>query len=71
MLFKSPIVTIPSILAAIFYGYVYLLFTTFPTAFQGQYHFSTRTSGLAYIGSGVGYLAGLQDEKVDQRIVCH
>ncbi|KAI5848516.1 benomyl/methotrexate resistance protein [Morchella snyderi] len=59
MLFLSPIVLLLSIFAAVCYGYLYLLFTTFPTVFEGQYHFSTGTVGLAYIGLGVGSLTGL------------
>lgn len=41
------------------YGYLYLLFTTFPAVFEGQYQFSTGTVGLAYIGLGVGSVTGL------------
>jgi hypothetical protein len=43
-----------SIFTAISYGYLYLLFTTFPTVFHVQYGFSTGTVGLSYIGLGVG-----------------
>jgi len=59
MLFMSPIVLIMSIHMAVVYGYLYLLFTTFPTVFEGQYGFSTATVGLAYLGIGVGSLVGL------------
>lgn len=41
------------------YGYLYLLFTTFPTVFQSQYGFSTNSVGLSYLGLGVGLLLGL------------
>jgi predicted MFS family arabinose efflux permease len=41
------------------YGYLYLLFTTFPMVFKQQYNFSTGTIGLTYLGMGVGSLIGL------------
>ncbi|KAF8535122.1 putative MFS multidrug transporter [Trichophaea hybrida] len=59
VLFMSPIVLFLSTYMAIVYGYLYLLFTTFPTVFGVQYHFSTSTVGLAYLGLGVGCMIGL------------
>jgi len=59
VLFMSPIVLIMSTHMAIVYGYLYILFTTFPTVFGVQYHFSTSTIGLAYLGLGVGCLLSL------------
>ena len=41
------------------YGLLYILFTTFTFVFEEQYHFSTSTAGLSFLGSGVGTLAGL------------
>jgi hypothetical protein len=59
LLFLSPIVSILSIYQGIVYGYMYLLFTTFPLVFGAQYHLSTGTIGLTYLGMGVGSLLGL------------
>jgi len=39
------------------YGIYYLMFATFPDLFTKSYHFSTGTSGLAYIGLGIGFLS--------------
>ncbi|KAF2806393.1 MFS general substrate transporter [Mytilinidion resinicola] len=50
----SPIVSILSIYQAISYGYLYLLFTTFPPIFQTRYHFSKGGVGLAFLGIGTG-----------------
>ncbi|PQE24361.1 hypothetical protein CJF31_00002631 [Rutstroemia sp. NJR-2017a BVV2] len=57
--FRSPIVLSTSIYMAIVYGYLYLLFTTFPIVFESTYRFSTGTVGLTYLGLGVGSLLGL------------
>ena len=59
LLFISPIVLALSILMGINYGYLYLCFTTFPIVFQHVYGFSEGTSGLAYLGLGLGCLLGL------------
>lgn len=59
MLFFSPIVFLLSLYQAIVYGYLYLIFTAMPMIFEGQYHFSTGSVGLTYIGLGVGSLVGL------------
>jgi hypothetical protein len=58
LLFMSPIVTILSLFMGMTYGYLYLLFTTFPSVFEGRYGFTTGTIGLSYIGIGVGCLLG-------------
>ncbi|KAK2877259.1 hypothetical protein FQN49_001298 [Arthroderma sp. PD_2] len=55
----SPIVLLLSLYAGIVYGLVFLLFTTFPSLFQGTYGFGTGTSGLAYLGLGFGMMFGL------------
>jgi MFS family permease len=41
------------------YAYLYFCFTTFPIVFQQVYHFSEGTSGLAYLGLGIGSFVGL------------
>lgn len=37
-------------------GFLYLLFTTFPTLFQETYHWGAGVNGLAYLGMGIGFL---------------
>jgi len=70
LLFMSPIVFSLALYSALLYAYLYLLLTTFPRVFIGQYHFSTGTSGLSYIGLGLGTLAGLaMTTKYNDRIV--
>jgi len=59
MLFLSPIVFLISLYMATVYGYVYLLFTTFPRVFQIQYGFSSGSVGLTYLGMGIGSFFGL------------
>lgn len=59
LLALSPIVASLSIYQGLVYGFMYLLFTTFPIVFQYQYGFSTGTIGLTYLGMGVGSLIGL------------
>lgn len=43
----------------IVYGYQYLMFATFTYVFEDQYGFSTKSSGLTFLGMGVGSLLGL------------
>jgi hypothetical protein len=59
LLLFSPICLALSVFMAVVYGYLYLLFTTFPIVYQGQYGFSSGTVGLTYIGLGLGNLIGL------------
>lgn len=59
MLSMSPIVFVMSLYIAIVYGYMYLLFTTFPRVFQDQYGFSKGGIGLTYLGVGIGSIFGL------------
>ena len=59
MLIFSPIVLLLSTFTAIAYGYLYLLFTTFPIVFKEQYAFSNGIVGLAYIGIGIGLTTGV------------
>ena len=59
MLLFSPIVFLMSLYMALVYGYLYLMFTTFPRVFQGQYGFSNASVGFVYLGIGVGSFFGL------------
>ncbi|KAI9162807.1 MFS transporter prlG [Paramyrothecium foliicola] len=59
MLFLSPMVLCLSLAVAFSFGLMFLLFASFPTVFQGQYGFSTSTSGLSYIGLGAGMFIGV------------
>lgn len=58
LLFGSPIVAIMALYIAVVYGCLYLLFTTVTEVFQKDYHWSEQISGLAYIGLGLGFVAG-------------
>lgn len=58
LLATSPIVLIMALYIASVYGCLYLLFTTITSVFQNQYGWSVETSGLAYIGLGLGFFAG-------------
>jgi hypothetical protein len=44
---------------AFIYGILYLLFTTISSVFIGKYGFSQGSSGLAFLGLGVGMMLGL------------
>lgn len=59
MLFLSPIVSLLALYIAVVYGYLYLLFTTFPAVFMDVYHFSSGDVGLTYLGIGVGSIVGM------------
>ncbi|RHZ53904.1 MFS transporter [Aspergillus thermomutatus] len=59
LLLLSPIVALMATLAAIVYGYLYLLFTTFTPVFEDTYNFSSNIVGLTYLGLGVGMMIGL------------
>ena len=59
MLFLSPIIFLMSLYMATIYGYLYLMFTTFPRVFQIQYGFSHGSVGLTYLGVGIGSFFGL------------
>ncbi|OGE48313.1 hypothetical protein PENARI_c030G05585 [Penicillium arizonense] len=58
LLVLSPIVSIIALYIATVYGCLYLLLTTITTAFKDTYNWSIQISGLAYLGLGVGFLAG-------------
>ncbi|KAF3484359.1 fluconazole resistance protein 1 [Arthroderma uncinatum] len=53
LLIRSPILLIISLYVALVFGLMYLLFTTFTDVFEGEYGFTTSTSGLVYLGLGV------------------
>ena len=59
LLLFSPIVLSLSFYIAVVYGYSYLLYTTIPALFTQTYGFSQGASGLAFLGVGIGMLAGL------------
>ncbi|KAI1158395.1 fluconazole resistance protein 1 [Nemania serpens] len=59
LLIKSPILLVMSIYVAFIFGTTYILFTTFPDVFEGQYGFTVATSGLAYLGLGVALFVAL------------
>ncbi|GME46663.1 putative mfs multidrug protein [Neofusicoccum parvum] len=59
MLCRSPIVFLMAMYAAIIYGLMYLLFTTFTFVFEGAYGFGSGTVGLTFLGIGVGMFFGV------------
>ncbi|KAL4878711.1 major facilitator superfamily domain-containing protein [Aspergillus karnatakaensis] len=59
LLFLSPIVLLLALLCVFTFGLLFILFTTFPTVFEEQYHFSPGISGLSYLGVGLGMASGL------------
>ena len=59
MLFLSPIVLLLPLYMVTIYGYQYLMFTTFPRVFEGQYGFRNSNVGLVYLGIGIGFLVSL------------
>lgn len=59
LLVLSPIVLLISLYGGIMFGLIFLLFTTFPAVFTDQYGFSAGTSGLVYLGLGLGMMLGL------------
>ncbi len=54
----NPIVLALSFYLAIGYGYLYLFFTTLSKVFQDQYGFSIGSSGLSFLGCGIGSIMG-------------
>ncbi|BCS23530.1 MFS transporter [Aspergillus puulaauensis] len=59
LLFRSPILFVISLYVALVFGVMYLLFTTFPSVFEGQYGFTTSISGLVYLGLGIALVASM------------
>ncbi|RMZ71638.1 integral membrane [Pyrenophora seminiperda CCB06] len=58
LLFSGPIF-FTSLLTAIGYGYLYILYTTLPNTFLDMYHWAPKKLGLAYLGIAVGNLLGM------------
>lgn len=58
ILLFSPVVLVFSIIAAIVYGTVYLLFTTMTQVFEDQYGISKSDVGLTYLAMGLGQTIG-------------
>jgi len=59
LLVFSPIVLLISLYTGVMFGLIFLLYTTFPSVFQEGYGFDVGTSGLAYLGLGLGMAIGL------------
>ncbi|KNG49455.1 integral membrane protein [Stemphylium lycopersici] len=59
MLFFSRPIFFTSLLTAIGYGYIYILYTTIPTTFVETYRWAPKKLGLAYLGTAVGNLIGM------------
>ncbi|KAL8790924.1 MAG: hypothetical protein Q9213_000349 [Squamulea squamosa] len=59
LLIRSPVVLALSLYAALVFGVIYLLFTTFNGVFRGQYGFSASISGLPYLGQGLALFIGV------------
>ncbi|CAN9093565.1 unnamed protein product [Alternaria alternata] len=59
MLFLSHPIFFTSLLTAIGYGYIYVLYTTLPTTFVETYKWAPKSLGLAYLGTAVGNLIGM------------
>ncbi|KAL9127160.1 MAG: hypothetical protein Q9217_003913 [Psora testacea] len=59
LLVRSPVLLALSLYAALVFGVIYLLFTTFNGVFRGQYGFSTSISGLVYLGLGIALVVGV------------
>jgi hypothetical protein len=71
ILFTSPIVFLLSWFNAFTFGLMFLLFTTFPQVFVGQYNFGTGTAGLSYLGLGIGMFLGLFVFGVSSKRIIH
>ncbi|KAI4959130.1 hypothetical protein J4E86_002851 [Alternaria arbusti] len=59
MLFLSRPIFFTSLLTAIGYGSLYILYTTIPTTFVETYGWAPKNLGLAYLGTAVGNLIGM------------
>lgn len=59
MLIFSPVVLLPCLGVAVVTGMLYLLISTLAIVFQEQYHLSTGSSGLAYLGLNIGLIFAL------------
>jgi hypothetical protein len=59
MLFFSPIIFLLALYMSVTYGLLYLLFTTITQVFTSTYGWEPELTGLAFIGLGIGFMAGL------------
>ncbi|KAF8477539.1 major facilitator superfamily domain-containing protein [Kalaharituber pfeilii] len=59
LLVMNPVLFSLGLFMAFVYGFLYLMFVTFPTLFQGVYGENAGIAGLNYLGPGVGFLVGL------------
>lgn len=59
LLVLSPICAICNLYVGIVYGYLYLMFTSLTPLFLRVYSFTTVQSGLAFLGLGIGSMAGV------------
>lgn len=59
VLLFSPVVLLLSIYVALVFGLLFLCLSTYVMVFVKQYHFTVGTSGLAFLGQGIGMLVGL------------
>ncbi|EED11423.1 florfenicol exporter, putative [Talaromyces stipitatus ATCC 10500] len=58
LLVTQPILQVLAIYLAYVYGLIYLVFSTFPSVWETQYHQSSTIGSLNYISLGLGYLSG-------------
>jgi hypothetical protein len=59
MLLFSPIIFLLALYMSVTYGLLYLLFTTITQVFTSTYEWEPELTGLAFIGLGIGFMAGL------------
>jgi multidrug resistance protein len=59
LIVRSPISAIMCIYMSTIYGVLYLLFTSMPLVFSATYGWEPETTGLAYLGIGIGFFVGL------------
>jgi predicted MFS family arabinose efflux permease len=59
MLFYSPIILGLSLLTAVVYGCLYLVFTTMSEMYETRYGINSGNVGLTYLGIGVGQFIGI------------
>jgi hypothetical protein len=55
----EPTVTVMAIYASIVYATLYAFFSAYPIVFQQHKHFSSGKGGLAFLGIGLGNIAGV------------
>ncbi|KAL7267213.1 hypothetical protein RUND412_010208 [Rhizina undulata] len=59
MLVLNPVLMSLGLFMAFTYGFLYLMFVTFPLLFEGVYHETIGIAGLNYLGPGIGFVIGL------------